>query len=70
MMQLYPEQEEIRLKDAAKSVCRIYQVERFATKKEINLLSQLAADAPKIFPPDFLSLHPANVAIAMKNLYK
>jgi hypothetical protein len=70
MMQLYPEQEEPVLKERARDVCRVYQVERFATKKEINSLSQLAADAPKIFPPDFLSVDPQTVAVTMKNLYK
>jgi hypothetical protein len=70
MMQLYPEQEEPRLKERAKDVCKVYQVERFSTKKEINSLSQLAADASKIFPPDFLSIDPTAVATTMKNLYK
>ena len=38
-----------------------FQKERFATKRELNTLSQITAEAAKIFPPDYASVFPAVV---------
>ena len=51
-----------KILDRATAVCGAFQQDRFATKRELNSLSQLAADMVKIFPPDFTSVNPADVA--------
>ena len=43
-------------------MCLVFQQERFATKRELNSLSQLAADPLKVFPPDFTEVKPSDVA--------
>ena len=43
-------------------MCFVFQQERFATKRELNSLSQLAADPLKVFPPDFTEVKPSDVA--------
>ena len=48
----------------AYAVCVALQNDRFATKRELNNLTLLAADSAKIFPPDFASVTPQNIAIA------
>ena len=50
-----------QLRAKAYEVAAVFQKERFATKRELNSLSQIAADATKIFPPDFLSVDPAKI---------
>jgi hypothetical protein len=49
------------LRAKAYEVAAVFQKERFATKRELNSLSQVAADATKIFPPDFLSVDPVKI---------
>ena len=48
----------------ASAVCAALQNDRFATKRELNNLTLLAADSAKIFPPDFASVTPQDVATA------
>jgi hypothetical protein len=50
-----------QLRAKAYEVAAVFQKERFATKRELNSLSQIAADATKIFPPDFLSVDPVKI---------
>jgi len=61
MMGIYPEQKPEVIKQKATEVARAFQVERFATKRELNSLSQLCAEATKILPPDFPSVNPQDV---------
>lgn len=56
MGQLYPEQLPSAVFEKACEVASGLQVERFATKKELTLMSQLTADCSKVFPPDFVSV--------------
>lgn len=51
----------IQLRAKAEEVSMIYRVERFATKKELNQLAQLAAESGKIFPTDFASVNSAAI---------
>ena len=46
----------------AREVAAVFAKERFATKRELNTLSQIAADAAQILPPDFVSVNPSAVA--------
>jgi hypothetical protein len=46
----------------SREIALSFQKERFATKRELNNLSRLAADASQIFPPDFVSATPIAVA--------
>lgn len=70
MTQLYPEQEPHLLKERAEEISKIYRKERFATKKELNSLSQVTAEASTIFPPDFLSATPEFVAASANAIFK
>ena len=51
-----------KILERAAGVCSAFQHDRFATKRELNSLSQLAADMVKIFPTDFTSVNPVDVA--------
>jgi len=62
LSQLYPEQKPEQLKATAAEIAAAFQVERFATKKELTNMSQLTADCGKIFPPDFASVNCAQIA--------
>ena len=61
MTQLYPEQETATVKAKAREVAVAFQIERFATKKELTKMSQLTAECAKVFPPDFASVDPEEV---------
>ena len=50
-----------QVRERAEAVAAGFRKERFATKRELNTLSQLAAEAAKVFPPDFSSVNPADV---------
>ena len=56
MGQLYPEQEVSAVKVKAREVAAFFQIERFATKKELTKMSQVTAECAKVFPPDFASV--------------
>ena len=64
MAQLYPEQEAHVLLVKAQEVAAFYQKERFATKKEMDNMSQLTAEVGRLFPPDFMSVVPAEIIAA------
>ena len=61
MAQLYPEQEQSALNEKGQEVARFYQKERFATKKELDNMAALTAEVAKLFPPDFMSVIPAEI---------
>ncbi len=61
MMQLYPEQKPDVLQQRTNEVAAAFQIERFATKKELNKLAQITGEAAKLFPPDFASVDPQEV---------
>jgi hypothetical protein len=50
-------------------MAKIFQKERFATKRELNSLSRLAADAAQIFPPDFVSVTQSKIIDSMKLVF-
>lgn len=50
-----------QLKEIALEIATAFQIERFATKKELTQMSQLTADCGKILPPDFVSLNTQHV---------
>lgn len=54
--QLYPEQEPEKLFNTAVEVSKLFQKERFATKKEILKMTQLTSDCSKVFPTDFAAI--------------
>ena len=45
----------IQIEKRGREIAKGFQKDRFATKRELNLLSRLIADANQIFPPDFVS---------------
>ena len=61
MGQLYPEQEVPAVKAKARAVAAAFQIERFATKRELTKMSQVTAECAKVFPPDFASVDPDEV---------
>jgi len=61
MGQLYPEQQPSAVQETAGEVAKYFQIERFATKKELTKMSQLTAECAKVFPPDFASVDPDEV---------
>lgn len=61
MLQLYPEQELPTVREKARQVALAFQLERFATKKELTKMSQITAECAKVFPPDFASVDPDEV---------
>lgn len=65
--QLYPEQEVAAVKEKARQVASYFQIERFATKKELTKLSQMTAECAKVFPPDFASADPEEIIKQVKH---
>ena len=61
MASLYPEQEQSALNAKGQEIAAFYQRERFATKKELDNVSQLTAEVSKLLPPDFMSVIPSEV---------
>lgn len=45
----------------SREVGSFFQVERFATEKELLRMTQLTGDASKVFPPDFAAIVPQEV---------
>lgn len=64
--QLYPEQETAVVKEKARQVAAYFQIERFATKRELTKLSQMTAECAKVFPPDFASADPEEIIKQVK----
>jgi hypothetical protein len=52
-----------------REVAQIFRKERFATKRELNSLSRLAADASQVFPPDFVSATPKAISEAVRLVF-
>jgi len=70
MQGLYPEQRPTDLQEKAKEVAAAFAVERFATKKELERLTQVSAEATKLFPSDYPSIVPADIRAAAKVMFK
>lgn len=70
MLQLYPEQEPHIVKSKAIEVSAAFRKERFSTKRELNILSQITAEAIKVFPPDFISVDPVLVYAQAQQLLR
>ena len=70
MSSLYPEQVPELLRERALEIAKMYQKERFATKKELNSMSQIMAEASNLFPPDFVSATPDYVAKSVANFFR
>lgn len=64
MGQLYPEQKPELIKEKAELVAKSFQIERFATKKELEKMSQLTAECAKVFPPDFANIGDGSEVLA------
>jgi hypothetical protein len=62
MTQLYPEQEYSIIQERAMQICKVYQIERFITEKEQNVINQIVTDSAQIFPPDFISATPEYIS--------
>lgn len=58
------------MRDKTAVIAKLFQRERFATKRELNTISQIVADSTKVFPPDFISLTPEYVSTAAQALFK
>jgi len=69
MQQMYPEQVPAEVEERGREIAAIFRKERFATKRELNNLSRLAADASQIFPPDFVSATPEEVSAQVKAVF-
>ena len=70
MQGLYPEQRPVDLAEKAKEVASVFATERFATKKELERLTQVSAEASKLFPADFPSIVPHEVKEAARIMFK
>lgn len=70
LCQMYPEQEPSLLNEKTTEIARLFQKERFATKRELNSISQIIADSSKIFPPDFASLNASDVLTTVQALFR
>ena len=70
MAQLYPEQESLVIEERAIEICKLYQIERFITEKELNIINQIIAEAAQIFPPDFISATSEYISAQKKLLGK
>lgn len=69
MTGLYPEQKPEDIEKAGRVVAAAFATDRFATKKECERLTQVAAEASKLFPPDFPSINPPEIAAAAKVMF-
>lgn len=69
MYQIYPEQLPIEVEKRGREIAKGFQKDRFATKRELNLLSRLTADSSQIFPPDFVSATVNNILETAKNVF-
>ena len=69
MTGLYPEQKPEDIEASGRLVAATFATERFATKKECERLTQVAAEASKLFPPDFPSISPLEIKAAAKAMF-
>ncbi len=70
MMGLYPEQKPSDISIKAREVAAVFAVERFATKKELERLTQVSAEAAKLFPAVYVSIIPEDIKEAAKIMFK
>lgn len=70
MMGLYPEQRPEDIAERAKDLAKIFQAERFATKKELLCMAQLTGEASKLLSSDYASLDPAEVFAEWRKMFK
>ena len=69
MTGLYPEQRPADIEESGRRVAKAFAVQRFATKHELERLTQVAAEAAKLFPPDFPSIDPLEIKAAAKVMF-
>ena len=69
MTGLYPEQKPEDIEECGRRVAKAFAVQRFATKHELERLTQVAAEAAKLFPPDFPSIVPEEIKAAAKVMF-
>jgi hypothetical protein len=69
MLQMYPEQLPADILAKARTVAFAFQKDRFATKRELNTLSQIIAEVSRIFPPDYASVRPETIERKAKELF-
>jgi|LauGreSBDMM110SN_4_FD.fasta_scaffold13742_1 hypothetical protein len=62
MSQLYPEQKPEDIDVKAAEIAILWQLERFANKKELNCMSQVTAEISKVFPIDYFSIDKEEIA--------
>ncbi len=70
MQGLYPEQRPAELAEKAKEVAAAFATERFATKKELERLTQVSAEAAKLFPSDYPSIVAENIREHARIMFK
>lgn len=70
MTSLYPEQKPSDLNDKGKEVAAAFARTRFATKKELERLTQVSAEAGKLFPSAFPEIDPEAIREAAKEMFK
>lgn len=70
MMGLFPEQKPADLAEKAIEVAAAFAVERFATKKELERLTQVSAEAAKLFPSDYPSVNPGEIKEAARMMFR
>lgn len=69
MTGLYPEQKLEDIEECGRMVAKAFASQRFATKHELERLTQVAAEASKLFPPDFPSIDPEEIKAAAKVMF-
>jgi hypothetical protein len=69
MTGLYPEQKPEDIQSGGREVAAAFATERFATKKECERLTQVAAEAGKLFPPNFPGINPVEIRNAAKVMF-
>ena len=70
MMGLYPEQKPADLALKGREVAAAFARERFATKKELERLTQVSAEAAKLFPSDYPSIVPDDIKEAARVMFR
>ena len=50
-----------KLLGTAREIASSFQIERFATEKELLKMTQITADSAKVFPPDFAAINAEEV---------
>ena len=69
MTGLYPEQKLEDIEECGRMVAKAFASQRFATKHELERLTQVAAEASEAIPPDFPSIDPEEIKAAAKVMF-